>query len=246
MTDATTSLIDTEDRPFWPSVLRGWKGRCPSCGQGPMLRGYLKVRDTCPVCGEAMHHHRADDGPAYLTILIVGYDMEKLRIMQTAQRALFGSHFPAGTLIPVPCLALPDMQIEVEAIAVPDGMVEAIRWKGPSYVFGMQWHPEFLAQSTFHEEQLDGGPILKWSLIARGASPQQAARDRRAREAERRIRHHALDLGVPVGVLLVEHRLEQVGERHVEAVEPVGGRAAVVAVAVPAPAGPATARVIAG
>ena len=60
MTDATTSLIDTEDRPFWPSVLRGWKGRCPSCGQGPMLRGYLKVRDTCPVCGEAMHHHRAE------------------------------------------------------------------------------------------------------------------------------------------------------------------------------------------
>ena len=38
-----------------------------------MLKGYLKVRDTCPVCGEAMHHHRADDGPAYLTILIVGH-----------------------------------------------------------------------------------------------------------------------------------------------------------------------------
>jgi enamine deaminase RidA (YjgF/YER057c/UK114 family) len=54
---------------------------------------------------------------AKLTILIVGYDMEKLRIMQAAQRALFGTHFPAGTLIPVPCLALPDMQIEVEAIA---------------------------------------------------------------------------------------------------------------------------------
>lgn len=73
MTDATTSLVDSEDRPFWPSVLRGWKGRCPSCGQGPLLKGYLKVRDTCPVCGEAMHHHRADDGPAYLTILIVGH-----------------------------------------------------------------------------------------------------------------------------------------------------------------------------
>lgn len=38
-----------------------------------MLRSYLKVRDTCPVCGEELMHHRADDGPAYLTILIVGH-----------------------------------------------------------------------------------------------------------------------------------------------------------------------------
>ena len=38
-----------------------------------MLRGYLTVRDACPVCGEALHHQRADDGPAYLTIMIVGH-----------------------------------------------------------------------------------------------------------------------------------------------------------------------------
>jgi uncharacterized protein (DUF983 family) len=38
-----------------------------------MMRGYLTVRDGCPVCGEALHHQRADDGPAYLTILIVGH-----------------------------------------------------------------------------------------------------------------------------------------------------------------------------
>ena len=37
------------------------------------MKSYLKVRDACPVCGEALHHHRADDGPAYLTILIVGH-----------------------------------------------------------------------------------------------------------------------------------------------------------------------------
>lgn len=43
-----------------------------------MLRGYLKVRDTCPVCNEALYHHRADDGPAYLTILIVGHLMAPL------------------------------------------------------------------------------------------------------------------------------------------------------------------------
>jgi len=53
---------------------------------------------------------------AKITVMIVGHDMEKLRIMQAAQRTLFGDHHPAATLIPVPCLALPDMQIEVEAV----------------------------------------------------------------------------------------------------------------------------------
>lgn len=53
---------------------------------------------------------------AKITVLIVDHDMERLRIMQAAQRVLFGAHHPAATLIPVPALALPDMQIEVEAI----------------------------------------------------------------------------------------------------------------------------------
>jgi enamine deaminase RidA (YjgF/YER057c/UK114 family) len=57
---------------------------------------------------------------AKITVLIVGHDMEKLKLMQAAQRVLFGAHHPAATLIPVPCLALPQMLIEVEAvIALP-------------------------------------------------------------------------------------------------------------------------------
>jgi uncharacterized protein (DUF983 family) len=62
-----------EERPLKPALLRGWRRRCPNCGGGPMMRGYLAVRDECPVCGETLSHQRADDGPAYLTILIVGH-----------------------------------------------------------------------------------------------------------------------------------------------------------------------------
>lgn len=40
-----------------------------------MMKSYLAVRDSCPVCNENLSHHRADDGPAYLTILIVGHLM---------------------------------------------------------------------------------------------------------------------------------------------------------------------------
>ncbi len=72
------SAPDTDERPLKPALLRGWRGRCPNCGSGPLLRGYLKVRESCPVCGEALHHQRADDGPAYLTILIVGHLMAPL------------------------------------------------------------------------------------------------------------------------------------------------------------------------
>jgi uncharacterized protein (DUF983 family) len=52
---------------------RGFLGRCPQCGRGKLFRAFLKVADECPVCGEDLHHHRADDAPAYFVILIVGH-----------------------------------------------------------------------------------------------------------------------------------------------------------------------------
>lgn len=76
MTDMT-HILQTE-RPVRPALLRGWRQRCPACGTGRMLEGYLTVRKACPHCGEDLHHHRADDGPAYLTILIVGHLMAPL------------------------------------------------------------------------------------------------------------------------------------------------------------------------
>ncbi|WP_283967330.1 DUF983 domain-containing protein [Tritonibacter sp. AK171] len=67
-----------EDRPTKPALWKGWRGRCPKCGEGKLLHSYLKVNDSCSNCGEEFHHHRADDGPAYLTILIVGHLMAPL------------------------------------------------------------------------------------------------------------------------------------------------------------------------
>lgn len=55
------------------AFLHGLRGRCPACGKGRMFRAFLKVDDTCAHCGEELHHHRADDFPAYLVIVIVGH-----------------------------------------------------------------------------------------------------------------------------------------------------------------------------
>lgn len=65
-------------RDMWRAMRKGFRNRCPNCEAGPILHSYLKVNDRCPVCGEEFHHHRADDGPAYLTILIVGHLMAPL------------------------------------------------------------------------------------------------------------------------------------------------------------------------
>jgi len=64
---------DPTERPTGQAMLRGAMGRCPACGEGKLFRSFLKVADHCPACGEALHHQRADDGPAYLTILLVSH-----------------------------------------------------------------------------------------------------------------------------------------------------------------------------
>jgi uncharacterized protein (DUF983 family) len=53
------------------AVWRGFLGRCPNCGKGAMFRAYLRVTPRCPVCHEDLSPQRADDAPAYLTLLIV-------------------------------------------------------------------------------------------------------------------------------------------------------------------------------
>jgi len=80
MTDQTITLA-TPDRPIWPALFRGFRRKCPNCGDGAVLHSFLKVNDSCANCGEALHHHRADDGPAYLTILIVGHLMAPLLLI---------------------------------------------------------------------------------------------------------------------------------------------------------------------
>jgi uncharacterized protein (DUF983 family) len=72
---AMSDITDTDFHPTWPALLNGWRRRCPRCGKGPLLKGYLKVRPACSVCRQELHHARADDGPAYLAILIVGHIM---------------------------------------------------------------------------------------------------------------------------------------------------------------------------
>ncbi len=90
------------ERPLWPAVRRGFRRRCPNCGTGNVFKGYLKVRDTCPVCEEELFHQRADDGPAYLTILLVGHIMAPLILLAYStfrpEPLIMASVFSVGTV----------------------------------------------------------------------------------------------------------------------------------------------------
>nr|WP_174507423.1 Rid family hydrolase [Acinetobacter sp. Marseille-Q1620] len=55
---------------------------------------------------------------AVLRILIVDHTPKKHHFLITKMQELWNQHdFPACTLIPVPCLAIPGMQVEIEATA---------------------------------------------------------------------------------------------------------------------------------
>jgi len=68
-------------RPLAEAMKRGLRLRCPACGIGKMFYAYLKVNDYCPHCGTAFHHHRADDAPPYVTIVIVAHVVGTLMVM---------------------------------------------------------------------------------------------------------------------------------------------------------------------
>lgn len=59
-------------------------------------------------------------------------------------------------------------EFTVEARCPDDGLIEAVRWRGPSFVAGVQWHPEF--HEPDHPHTLDDRAILRDFLAAARAA----------------------------------------------------------------------------
>lgn len=124
-----TQFDQTSERAMKPATWHGYCRRCPNCGKGRLFDGYLKVTDSCGVCGQELHHHRADDGPAYLTILIVGHIMAPLiHVLFTRFRPeplLFASLLTVG-VVALSLYLLPRLK----------GVVVAIQWAKRMHGFG--------------------------------------------------------------------------------------------------------------
>jgi len=123
------TATDDDDRAGKPALWRGFRRRCPNCGEGHMFEGYLKVRDHCPVCREDLSHHRADDGPAYLTILVVGHLMAPgIHIAFTRFRP---DPLVLATVFTVACVAL-----SLYLLPRLKGFVVGIQWSRRMHGFG--------------------------------------------------------------------------------------------------------------
>ncbi len=65
--------IELEKRPIPRAIKHGLSRKCPNCGEGQIFEGYLKVNDRCASCNQDFTAQRADDGPAWATMLITGH-----------------------------------------------------------------------------------------------------------------------------------------------------------------------------
>lgn len=68
---------------FWRAIQRGMRRRCPRCGEAPLFRKWLKSQERCAHCGQDWSHHRADDFPAYIAMLLTGHLLAPVMIALT-------------------------------------------------------------------------------------------------------------------------------------------------------------------
>jgi uncharacterized protein (DUF983 family) len=130
-------------RTFWPAFLNGMRGRCPRCGDGRLFRKFLKVVDQCPACGEDLHHHRADDMPAYVVITIVGHIIVPAAIaVETAFRPDYMIHL----LLWVPLIVLLSLVLLQPVKGAIVGTQWALRMHGFDSASSVEEHAVLTAQ----------------------------------------------------------------------------------------------------
>jgi uncharacterized protein (DUF983 family) len=122
-------IADSAPRSLGRAVWNGSKLRCPHCGKGHLFRAFLKVADTCEACGEELHHHRADDFPPYLSIVIVGHLIVGLMLhlemayQDVAPWVYMVTMLPAAIVLPL--ALLPSIK----------GAVVGLQWANKMYGF---------------------------------------------------------------------------------------------------------------
>jgi uncharacterized protein (DUF983 family) len=129
MSDPLEASFD--DRPTRPALIRGWQQCCPQCGQGALFTGYLKVTAACPACGENFVPQRADDGPAYLTILIVGHVMAPLFLWSFFR-------WQPEPVVMIPVFTLGTVALSLYLLPRLKGALVALQWAKRMHGFGQE------------------------------------------------------------------------------------------------------------
>ncbi|WEX11714.1 DUF983 domain-containing protein [Chelativorans sp. AA-79] len=127
-------------RSVFESMRRGFFGKCPHCGKGRLFRSFLKTVDHCAECGEEMSHHRADDLPAYLVIVVVGHIVVGA-FMGVEAATAWSSWVHLAIWVPITIL------MSLALIGPIKGAVVGLQWALRMHGFGgekdaLETHPE--------------------------------------------------------------------------------------------------------
>ena len=132
MTTATDTVTLTQ------AMWRGFLGKCPHCGEGRLFGRFLKVNDHCEACGEELHHHRADDLPAYLVIVVVGHIIVPIVLsVETAYAPPYWLHF----LIWLPLTLFSSLAL----LQPTKGAVVGLQWQLGMHGFEAAWQRRLAA-----------------------------------------------------------------------------------------------------
>ena len=116
-----------------------------------VAQGGTLYQDIATQVSGALNHRNWDiyDRNAHATVLVPGSGLARLYSGVTLTKTNSVHHQAVKDL---------GRELAVEAWSEPDRVVEAIRWKGPSYVFAVQRHPEF--HDGDDRSFIDDTPIL--------------------------------------------------------------------------------------
>lgn len=118
-----------EQRNTKDAVLKGMLLRCPHCGEGKLFSSYLKVVPSCQHCGLDLTPQRADDGPAYIVILIVCH------LVGFALHLTYKSFLDDPLMLAL-ILGTGVIVLSLAMLPPVKGMVVAIQWAKGMHGFG--------------------------------------------------------------------------------------------------------------
>jgi uncharacterized protein (DUF983 family) len=94
-----------------------------------MFSSFLRVVDTCTVCGEELFHQRADDFPAYIVIVLVGHTIVPLAL-------LLETEFSPPLWLQAALWGPATIGLALALIQPVKGAIVAIQWYGQMHGFG--------------------------------------------------------------------------------------------------------------
>ena len=104
------------------ALLRGCRGRCPNCGQGRLITGYLTPALHCDICGADFSRIRPADGPAYIVLCITCLLLIPAQLV-TSQ--IVGENVIGGLIFLLVAMAL----ISLALLRPAKGLFMALQWQ---------------------------------------------------------------------------------------------------------------------